>query len=165
MWHILLAQPAREFRIRDDLIERGVRALVPVELRLGKGKAPVALKRALLPGYVFAEIGDWGALSTLDGLRSRPVLAIGATPAALTQREVNALEALSRPLTALRQQGTRLRPGDRIRIKVGAMADLSGAIDRITRAGKAVALLELFGKLHEHVIEDDSSYVLDHVSR
>lgn len=145
-WHILLVTPGNEFRVRDELHRKGAWSLVPVEFRLSKGKDQRALKRPVLPGYCFAEIENWQILDRIDGLRSRPVLMMEGRPAPLTQREVNALEVLSRPLMAIRSPGKRLRPGDRIRIKVGAMADLSGCIDRITKAGKAVALVELFGR-------------------
>ena len=144
-WHILLTQPQAEFKVRDDLHRRGIWALVPVEFRLGKGKDQRLLKRPVLPGYCFAAIENWSILDRMDGLRSRPVMMLDGLPAALSQREVNALEVLSRPLAAIRAP-RKLRPGDRIKIKVGAFADLSACVDRITKQGKAVAIVELFGR-------------------
>ena len=126
------------------------------------------MKRPVLPGYVFADISNWSLLMRttvrtvrvgeddfrheagqpehIAGLAARPVHVIDGKPARLTDREVTALEVMSRPLAALRSPGNRLRPGDRIKIKVGAMADLSACIERITKKGNAVAVFELFGK-------------------
>ena len=154
-WHILLTTPGNEFKVRDELHRKGAWSLVPVEFRLSKGRDQRALKRPVLPGYCFAEIENWNILDRIDGLRSRPVLMMEGRPAPLTQREVDAIEVLSRPLMALRSPGKRLRPGDRIRIKVGAMADLSGCIDRITKNGRAVALVEMFGKTSEVALTAD----------
>ena len=154
-WTILLTQPQMEFRVRDELHRKGAWALVPVEFRLSKGRHQRALRRPVLPGYCFAAIEDWNILHRVDGLRGRPVMMIGAAPAQMSQREINAVEVLSWPLAAIRQTGNRLRPGDRIRIKVGAMADLSACIDRITKSGRAVATVELFGKTHAVTLTDD----------
>lgn len=145
-WHILLTTPGNEFKVRDELHRKGVWALVPVEFRLSKGKDKRAMKRPVLPGYCFAAIENWAVIDRMDGLRSRPTLMIEGRPAALTTGEVSALEVLSRPLAAIRSPGKRLRPGDRIKIKVGAFATLTALIDRISTKGKAVAIVELFGR-------------------
>ena len=167
-WHILLTTPGAEFKVRDELHRKGAWALVPVEFRLSKRKDARPLKRPVLPGYVFAMIDDWRILHTpnlrtvrfgdddfrhevgtpqpMDGLRARPIATIDGRPVVLTQKQVDALQVLSRPLAALRSPGKRLRPGDRIRIKVGAFAELSALVDNISTKGKAVAIVELFGR-------------------
>lgn len=145
-WHILLTTPGSEFKVRDELHRKGAWALVPVEFRLSKRKDARPLKRPVLPGYCFALIDDWRIVQNIDGMRSRPVLMLDGRPAVMTDREVKALEVLSRPLAALRSPGKRLRPGDRIRIKVGAFAELSALVDNISTKGKAVAIVELFGR-------------------
>lgn len=156
-WHILLTTPGSEFKVRDELHRKGAWALVPVEFRLSKRKDQRPLKRPVIPGYCFALIDDWRIVQNIDGMRSRPVLMLDGRPAVMTDREVKALEVLSRPLAALRSPGNRLRPGDRIKIKVGAMADLSACIERITKNGRAVAVFELFGKTN-HVTLTPEQY-------
>lgn len=145
-WHILLTTPGAEFKVRDELHRKGVWALVPVEFRLSKGRTARALKRPVLPGYCFAAIEDWRVIQRVDGLRSRPVMLMEGAPAALTQKQIDALQVLSRPLAALRSPGKRLRPGDRIRIKFGAFNELSALVDTISTKGKAVALVDIFGR-------------------
>lgn len=154
-WTILLTTPQHEFRVRDALIDRDMRALVPVQFRLSKARSGGALKRPLIPGYCFAVVEHWGHLQRIDGLRSRPVLMIDGRPAVLTQSVVDSIEALSRPLAALREEGRRFRPGDRIRVKVNAITELQAEIARITMAGNPVAVVELLGKRHEIVLSPD----------
>ncbi len=155
-WTVLLTAPQREFKVRDDLTYGGVRAIVPVEFRLGKGRQPRALKRPILPGYVFACIIDrWSILHQIDGLRSRPILTIEGRPVVVSPAEIQAAAELSRPLAALERGPTRLRPGQRIAIKRGHLATLDGLVTRITASGKPVAVVEMLGKAHEVVVTED----------
>lgn len=171
-WTILLTSPQSEFKVRDELIERGASAVVPVEFRWTRGKAKRIVKQPLLPGYVFAEIENWSTLvqrttrtirigkddfvheegmaHLLDGLRTRPVLMIEGAPARLSPSAVNALLALSRPI-----QGPRptVRIGDRLRVKLGHFTDLQADVARITAKGQPVAVVEMFGKRHEVTLE------------
>jgi len=152
-WTILLTSPQSEFKVRDALIERDIRALVPVEFRLSKRTSGEPIRRCMIPGYCFARVENWAHMQRIDGLRSRPVLMIDGRPAAMPQSAIDALEALSRPLSAIRQHGRRLSPGDRLRVKVGAIADLKATVARVTMQGRPVAIVELFGKSHEVTLE------------
>ncbi len=167
-WHILLTTPGAEFKVRDELHRKGTWALVPVEFKLSKRKESRPLRRPVMPGYVFAKIDNWtailqpsirtvrvgdddfahepGALRPMEGLRARPVATFEGRPVELTKEQVDALEILSRPASALKTPGKKLRPGDRIRIKVGAFAQLSALVDAIGAKGRAVAIVELFGR-------------------
>lgn len=171
-WTILLTTPQSEFRVRDELIERGASAVVPVEFRWSRGKAKRIARQPLLPGYVFAEIDNWaaliqrttrtirigkddfvhteGAAHLLDGLRDRPLLMIDGAPARLAPSAVVALLALSRPIQEIRQS---VRIGDRLRIKVGHLTDLQADVARITAKGQPVAIVTMFGKSHEVTLE------------
>lgn len=154
-WTVLLTAPQKEFKVRDELTFSDVSAYVPVEFKIGKGPTARALKKAIAPGYVFADITDWGMLRTIDGLRSRPVLAIDGKPITVSMPELHAIMDLSCPLADLRRVACRLTPGQRIEIKRGNLIKLNGIIDRITKRGKAIALVELMGKTHEIVVTED----------
>jgi hypothetical protein len=154
-WTVLLTAPQREFKVRDDLTLSDVPAYVPVEFRMGKGPGARALKKPIAPGYVFADIADWGMLRNVDGLRSRPVLAIDGQPITVSPAELHAIMELSRPLSALARGNSRLTPGQRIEIKRGNLIKLNGIIDRILRNGKAIALIELMGKTHAITITEE----------
>jgi len=167
-WHILLTTPGSEFKVRDELHRKGAWASVPVEFRLSKRKNHRPQRRPVLPGYCFAIIDNWsvllqptirtvrqgaddfthepGAPRPIDGLRARPIVMLDGKPAILTEDEIAAVLLLSRPLAAIKSTGTKLRPGDRIKIKVGAFAELSALIDKVSTKGKVVAVVELFGR-------------------
>lgn len=154
-WTVLLTAPQREFHVRDDLTLSDVPAYVPVEFRLGKGRVSRTLKRPIAPGYVFADIADWGMLRNVDGLRSRPVLAIDGQPVAVSPAELHAIMELSRPSSELVRGSIRLTPGQRVEIKRGNLITINGIIDRILKRGRAIALVEMMGKTHEITITED----------
>lgn len=155
MWTVLLTAPQKEFRVRDDLTLSDVPAYVPVEFRMGKGKPAGILKRPVLPGYVFADVPDWGILRTIDGLRSRPIILINGQPVTVSATELQAVMDLARPVSSIVRPGTRLKPQDRVAIKRGAMATVDGLITRILADGRAVALVHMLGKTHEVIVTDD----------
>ena len=152
-WTILLTTPQSEFRVRDELIERGASAVVPVEFRWSRGETKRPMRRPVIPGYVFAVIDNWATVFTrpLSGLSSRPVLLIEGRPALLSQDAADALLALSRPIQELRQS---VRIGDRLRVKLGHLTDLQADVARITAKGQPVAVVQLFGKAHEVTLTD-----------
>ena len=151
-WTILLTTPQSEFRVRDELIERGASAVVPVEFRWSRGETKRPMRRPVIPGYVFADIERWEVIfgKPLDGLRTRPVLLIEGRPANLTANAVSSLLALSRPIQGPRPQ---VRIGDRLRVKLGHLTDLQADVARITAKGQPVAVVEMFGKRHEVTLE------------
>jgi hypothetical protein len=151
-WTILLSAPSMEFKIRDTLTLSGVPAYVPVEFRLGKHRhrpIPVA------PGYVFAEIEDWGSLRHVEGLRSRPLLMVNGEIATITPAELARIVALSRPLSLFKQDNERFKPGQRIQIQRGSLIAINAIIDRVTKHGRPVAIVEMLGKRHEIIVSED----------
>jgi hypothetical protein len=154
-WTVLLTAPQREFKVRDELTLSEVEAYVPVEFRLGKGRLARALKRPVAPGYVFANVSDWGMLRTIDGLRSRPVCLVDSLPVQLTANEVTAIQALSRPLTELSGPTHRLRPGERIAIKRNHLATIYALVTRIDKKGRPIATVDMLGKSHDVVVTED----------
>ena len=152
-WTVWLTTPQMEFKVRDALIDLDVGALVPVEFRWAKRKDADPLKRPLIPGYCFADVQNWSQLQRVDGLRARPVLMIDGRPAAMSAAAVKAVERLSKPLSALRDAGRRVKIGDRLRVKLGHLTDLQADVARITAKGQPVALVTMFGKSHEVTLE------------
>jgi transcription antitermination factor NusG len=146
-WVILTTAPLTEFRARDEMIELGIAALVPVEFRMRQwAKVKRFTRKTVLPGYLFALIGpaDWAAVRAIDGVRL-PLRSDGRW-ATLTPSQVLALETLSQPA----QQGQidhNYRLGDLIRIRRGAMAELEAVIASLD-GGQIVAVVSMFGKEH-----------------
>jgi transcription antitermination factor NusG len=154
-WTILLSAPSMEFKIRDTLTLSGVSAYVPVEFKLGKGKPASIRRKPIAPGYVFADVDDWAILHSVDGLRSRPLLMVDGKISTISPGELASIIELSRPSSELKRPGQRLTPGQRIQIKRGNLIAINAIIDRITKGGKAVAVVDMLGKQHEIVVTED----------
>lgn len=160
--HILTTSPQAEFHVRDELHALGHSAVVPVEFKWKthafgrKLVSPCPQKRPRLPGYVFAAFDfepNWYELEQVRGWTG--LIHMDGRPATLTASQFSALEALSVPIQAIREAGTRLRPGDRVRIKRGANAELEAIVETI-KNGKAVARVSLFGKTHRTTVALDA---------
>lgn len=154
-WHILKVRPCSEFKVRDGFIDREIATYVPVEFaasRFGRGSKTVR-KAPVIRGYVFADIGlgDWHVLSKLREVVG--AVFVDGRPAALTQRQVDALELLSRPFARANAAGW--APGDRARVRRGAFAELEGIVSEIKK-GKVIMSVELLGKVHSVPVSEDS---------
>lgn len=144
---ILRVSPNREFRVRDDLHRLGLAALVPVEFsvsRFGNGRESIR-KAPVIRGYVFAglDIEDWATVTAIREVKG--ALWIDGRPARLTSTQTTALELLSRP--AQRANASGWSPGDRVRVRRGAFAELDAVVSQIKR-GQVIATVEMLGKLH-----------------
>lgn len=151
-WTILLAIRGLEFRVRDALTYDGTPAYVPVEFRGSKAARHRPI--AIAPGYVFADVSDWGMLRAVDGLASRPILMMGGKIATVTPDEMSAVEALSKSIAGddAPSAGHGYKPGDVIQIRLGALAVVDALVARVSKKGNPVALVELFGKTNEVVV-------------
>lgn len=141
--NILKVAPCREFKVRDELHRMGMLAYVPVEFqssRFGKGKEGIR-KAPVVRGYVFAKVTDWFALKAVKEVKG--AVCIGERPATLTTAQTAALELLSRPLERANRSGW--SPGDKVKVKRGAFAELEAVVSEI-RKGKVVVVTEMFGK-------------------
>ena len=150
--HILTTAPQTEFHVRDELHALGYAALVPVEFKWKthafgrKLKAPCPQKVPRLPGYVFASFDyepNWYELERVRGWTG--IIHVDGRPAAIPPSQFAALEALSVPIQAIPSKGRKLSPGDRVKIKRGAFAELDAVVETI-RKGKVVATVHLFGR-------------------
>lgn len=144
--NILRVAPCSEFRVRDELHRMGLLAYVPVEFqtsRFGKGKEGIR-KAPVVRGYVFATVTDWLALRRVKEVKG--AVCIGDRPATLTAPQTAALELLSRPLQRANRSGW--SPGDKVKVKRGAFAELEAVVSEIKK-GKVVVVTSLFGKQME----------------
>jgi len=153
-WTILRSAPCREFRARDELHRLGLSAYVPVEFdvsRFGRGRETIR-KSPIIRGYVFAAVPDshWPTVAAVRDIKG--AIMFNGRPARLAQREVDAIELLSRPVE--RHRGVRWRPGDSVAIRRGAFAALEGVVRRIER-GKIITEIHMLGKLCEVPVSAD----------
>ena len=150
--NILRVSPCREFKVRDELHRMGLTAYVPVEFdrsRFGKGRETIR-KAPVVRGYVFAAITDWPALHAVKEVKG--ALFVNGRPATLTSTQTAALELLSRPLERANRSGW--SPGDKVRVRRGAFAELDAVVAEIKR-GHVIATVDMLGKTHRVRIEAD----------
>ena len=151
---ILRVSPNSEFRVRDDLHRLGLAALVPVEFtvsRFGKGKETIR-KAPVIRGYVFAglDVHDWSSVTAIREVKG--ALWIDGRPARLTGSQTAALELLSRP--AQRANSSGWSPGDKVRVRRGAFAELDAIVSQIKR-GHVIATVQMLGKAHTVKLDAD----------
>jgi transcription antitermination factor NusG len=151
-WHILTVAPQREFAVRDELHELGWSALVPVEFRFRKVKRntkPLPVRSPRVPGYVFADVETWHSLRSVPDWWG--IIHSDGRPYRMSEMQISAVEALSVSAAAI---PGKWQPGQRIRIKRGALTQLEGIIE-VIRKGKPVASVEMFGKTHRVTLDPD----------
>lgn len=141
--NILRCAPCTEFKVRDELHRLGIAALVPVEFCVSKfNRGKEAIRKApVMRGYVFASITDWMAIASVRGLKG--AVTVDGQPYRLSPSQTVAIEMLSRPLQRANRSGW--SPGDKVRVRRGAMAELNAIVADI-RKGKVVVVTEMFGK-------------------
>ena len=151
-WHILTVAPQHEFRVRDELHDLGWSALVPVEFRFRKVKRntkPLPVRSPRVPGYVFADVETWHSLRSVPNWWG--IIHSDGRPFRLNDLQISAIEALSVSAAAI---PGRWQPGQRIRIKRGALTQLEGIIE-VIRRGKPIAAVEMFGKTHRIPVDPE----------
>lgn len=151
---ILRTAPCSEFRVRDELHRLDIAALVPVEFsvsRFGHGRETIR-KAPVIRGYVFAslDVQDWAAVTAIREVKG--ALWIDGRPARLTGSQTAALELLSRPASRANSSGW--SPGDKVRVRRGAYAELAAVVSQIKR-GHVIATVEMLGKLHTVKVNAD----------
>jgi transcription antitermination factor NusG len=145
---ILRSRPCSEFKVRDKLtLDYGLAAYVPVEFsksRFGRGKE-IVRRKPVVRGYVFAGLdpADWHVLSKIPEVAG--VVFVHGRPASLTPSQMDSIELLSRPIDRANASGW--SPGDRVRIRRGAYAELAAVVEKAEK-GTVIATVDLLGKLH-----------------
>lgn len=146
--NILRVQPCSEFRVRDELHSMGRAAFVPVEFEVSKyGKGRESIRRSpVVRGYVFADVPTiaWdGTRRLIPAIKGK--LFIDGHPYTLTAAGMAAVELLSRPIDRANASGW--SPGDRVRVRRGAFAELNAVVAEIKR-GTVMADVHMLGKTH-----------------
>lgn len=160
VWHAWRVTPGREFAVQDALIRLGARTAVPshwVWLRR-PGQRARPRRMAVIAGYVFAGWPEgrvpWWPLAGLKDLRGA-VTFDRRTPAVVAQSDVERLLALERPLHPP-PETRRFRIGERIKIRRGHLAELTGLVQAL-EGGTVLAAVRMFGR--EHVVRIDEGAV------
>lgn len=157
IWHVFRARPQKERDVRNEMFELGASALVPVEFKPTRVSVAGNRRRThriapIAPGYVFAGwpgIIPWAGLHQITGYIG-PV-ALGGTLAVLTQRQIDALQLLSSDAPSNVRPLRSYKPGDRIPIKRGAMAEIMALVTELDDKGAVVEFEMANRRFRQHM--------------
>lgn len=131
-----------EDAVASKLREMGYRTWLPREKRPTKQRPDLSVP--MVRGYVFAAGDiDWPAVRKIKGF-IRPLRRVDDTLAVITQAQIDRMRAVCADL-AVEISKPKLRPGDRVRIRKGALADIEAVILSATKAGHVVEY-QMLGK-------------------
>ncbi len=146
-----------EWQVQKDLIRLGAKTIVPGEWEWRKGAKGkmVPTKRPALQGYVVAGFAGvpWQALRLVSGIAG--CVSFDGTPALVTAADRMAIAAMERPLVKIKVPSGKFQAGDKVLIKRGPFAEIPAVVES-WKAGKVIALVELFGKVSEVAVDSDS---------
>jgi transcription antitermination factor NusG len=149
-WYVLIVQSRREIPIRDDLEERGISCLVPLQHVIvhpsRHSKRRELRSRPWLCGYLFLEAEElpWQEIKDVPGIRG--FLSEEDEPYRLRPADVERLLALSEVVAPDDDPDRPLRPGDDAIVVSGPYAGNTIKVKDIV-GGKAEWITRMFGAM------------------
>ena len=151
-WYALRVRPKSEIAVRQALVRIGINARAPEQtVRVVRAGKPIKKQVAVLPGYVFADVKIFSQWDYVRELISAivGVMRIGERYATVTSAELHAM----RVLAEVEAEPERFKPGQALRLKRGARAELSVLFKRL-EAGQVVVDVEMFGRVFEQRVDE-----------
>ena len=149
-WYAVYTQARMETWARSNLWERGFEVYLPQYRRQRRhARKTDWVSAPLFPRYLFAaadpQAGHQRAINTAPGVAG--LVAFGERPAAMPDRVIQAIRDREDAAghVQLVDRDT-LRPGERVRLQSGAMADHTGLFERRGDGERVVILLHLLGR-------------------
>lgn len=173
-WYILRVQPNRERVIAAQLKERGFTVYVPIEPKtvsyavrtwFGVSQRKRIAAVPIFPGYLFLRFGfgvDGYVIDVASGIHG--FLTVDNLARALTDADMEMVENIEAELRLradIRSKKHRFKPGQRVRIELGALANLIATVARIERmdADERITLLvNMLGR------DTEATLPVDHVT-
>lgn len=142
-WFAVYTACRHEKRVARHFEQRQIEHFLPLYRTQHKWKdgSHAALELPLFPGYVFVRIFSSARVSVLEVPGVISMIGTASHPAALPDLEVEALRAGLDPLRA--EPHPLLTVGQRVRIKVGALAGIEGIVVRRKGGFRLVLTLDL----------------------
>jgi len=142
-WYVAHTSANHEKRVTQQLLERSVEHFLPLydSVRRWKDRR-MKLQLPLFPGYVFVRLPLRDRLKVLQVPGVARLISFNGQPAALSDREVEALRAgLVKQLRA--EPHPYLTAGRRVRVKRGPLEGVEGILIRKKNACRVVLSLDL----------------------
>lgn len=173
-WYVLRVQPNRERPIASQLQERGFTTYVPLEPKtisyavrtwFGISQRKRVAAAPIFPGYLFLRFGfdvDSYVIDACSGIHG--FLTVDNVARALTDADMEMIENIEAELRLradIRSKKHRFKPGQRVRIELGALANLIATVARIERASadeRITLLVNLLGR------DTEATLPVDHIT-
>ena len=150
-WYLIHTKPASEDVALRNLMRQHYEVYLPRVLQSVR-RAGRRCERIgpLFPRYLFLQLNEGyeslGPVASTVGVRG--VVRFGSRYTIVPDRVIGDLQARADPVTGLHRLncGAKLKPGVRVRIRLGPFDGLEGVFEREAGADRVVVLLELLGQ-------------------
>lgn len=147
-WSVVGVQPGKEARAEWHLRLQGFETYTPRHKTVVRHARRTHLRLApFFPGYMFVSLdmerSRWRSINGTIGVRS--LLMQGERPAFCPAGLVEQMIAMT-DADGLLDLSSSLRPGQRVRIVVGPMAEMLGTLEKMDRAGRVRVLVEIMNR-------------------
>ena len=162
-WYALQTYPRHEKRVHEDLRVRGIEAFLPLyeTVHRWKNGCKVRVELPLFPGYLFLRIDPRRRFKALCLPGAISIVGSGSGPWPLPDAEIASLRA--------KLQSRRFEPhpylavGQKVRIKSGPLADLTGFLVRHSGGLRVVLSVELIRQAAAVEVDADDVEPIDPV--
>ncbi len=147
-WFAVFTQPHREAAALRHLRNQGYTAWLPCRLRTVRhARRAETAARALFPRYLFVrfdpEHDSWRSINGTVGVVH--LVSFGDAPTPVPEGVVETLQDMCDSSGVL-QFGSRIQPGQAVRLSAGPFAEELGALERLDGADAVRVLLNIMGR-------------------
>lgn len=151
-WYVLLVEPQQEKTTIWRLHELGLEMYSPIvrrRVRRGRAEGVRLAVRAMFPGYGFIKastISDLNVVRRVRGIRDfhavmgKPSVLHWAAIEAVRRKEFSEHQRYLDELAPKRKSKVMFRPGDIVRVEVGAFADMVATVETCDTRGRLTVL-------------------------
>ncbi len=149
-WYAVRCKPRRETEAAAEFARQGFEVWLPMELRLVRHARKMERKpRPFFPGYLFLHLAPderrWTTIRSTRGAIG--AVHFGAHYPPVPDEVIERLKAMRDEQGFIRTSGEEVKapfePGDRVRIRAGAMSGLEGVFQALDGEQRALVLLDL----------------------
>jgi transcription termination/antitermination protein NusG len=143
-WFVLQVSHQHEFAVASALEYKGYQAFVPTYLsrRLWADRTKL-IERPLFAGYVFCRILETsvGRLLTIPGVNR--IVGFKGKPSVVSEEEIQAIHRIIESRMEVRPYGPALAMGERVQVKTGPLAGISGILVDIRNRSHLVVSVDI----------------------
>ncbi len=158
-WYLIYTKPRQERIAVDNLERQGYHTYLPL-LRQRRRRAGryTQMVEPLFPRYLFINLDEqtdnWAPIRSTLGVTG--LVRFGGMPARVPDALVDAIRESADPEGVHQLPEKQLKPGDKVRIRDGAMAGYEAVFSAHTSRERVILLLEIAGKTAQVKLSKDA---------